>query len=453
MMTPLVSSNGERFSRENVEFLNLAMRIEERSPLTEPRLAAWLIVALIFATLTWSILARFEIVTVAKGRVIVGQKSKPIQASHTARVKEILVREGDQVLAGQSLISLEDMEESSDFDQIAGELIEQSVQKCIAQELQQAFASNTPITRTAFSSLPDIHASLAFQRATLELGSLRAQIDKFNAERMRRKAEIVTLEKESLKFGALLPIAESREHDLMKLRASGYMSIHAVQSTVRDRIELEQNLEATKARKAEAIASVQTAQTELLAFIANTRHALSERGSKAELRISELTQLSRKAGNRLQQTTIRSPVAGTVQQLTVYASGAVVTVAKPIMVVVPDNDRMQAELEVSSSDVAFLKPMQKINLKVDAFPFTRYGTVKGILRNISRDALIDEKTGDLKYLLSVDLQASTLKHGGKALAIRPGMGITGEVITGDRRAISYFLEPISRRVNEGLSER
>lgn len=143
---------------------------------------------------------------------------------------------------------------------------------------------------------------------------------------------------------------------------------------------------------------------------------------------------------------LRSPVDGIVQQLAVHTRGGVVQPAETLMLVVPREGQLVVDARVSSRDVGFVRAGQPVRIKVDAFPFTDYGTVEGVLENLSPDAIEDEEAG-LVYAARV-----RIAQRGR-LPLGPGMSVSAEVRTGRRRVIQYLLSPIVTRVDEAGRER
>lgn len=143
----------------------------------------------------------------------------------------------------------------------------------------------------------------------------------------------------------------------------------------------------------------------------------------------------------------RSPADGAVQQLAVYSEGAVLKAADPILVVVPDVGELVVEAQVLNRDAGFVKVGQPVTVKLEAFPFTRYGTLEGKLAWISRDAIQDEKLGPV-YAARVTV---TPPKRGSAVEVTPGLAASAEIRTDERRVIDYLLSSLERAVTEAGS--
>ncbi len=146
--------------------------------------------------------------------------------------------------------------------------------------------------------------------------------------------------------------------------------------------------------------------------------------------------------------------------------GQVVTAGQPLMVVVPTDGPIEVEAQVLNKDIGFVLPGQEAVVKIDAFPFTRYGLIEGRVVRVSRDAVDDReasggsdalsvarsqgvnpvsgmtKTQNLIFPVTVALSQTSIKADGKDVALTPGMTATVEIRTGRRRVIDYLLSPV-----------
>ena len=141
-----------------------------------------------------------------------------------------------------------------------------------------------------------------------------------------------------------------------------------------------------------------------------------------------------------------------MQQLAVHSVGGIVTPAQTLLVVVPETDRVEVEAVVANKDAGFVTEGQHAEVKLDAYPFTRYGTVAGKVRRLSRDAVADERQG-LVFKAAVALERPFLESDGVRLPLGPGLAATVEIKTGTRRVIEYLLSPLLRYRAEALRER
>jgi hemolysin D len=221
---------------------------------------------------------------------------------------------------------------------------------------------------------------------------------------------------------------------------------------MRERIELERDLATAQARLLEVKAALTETEQGLVAYRAETLRDLRDRKTQAGLKSRQLAEESTKADKRNALTRLTAPVAGTVQQLAVHTSGGVVTPAQVLLVLVPDDSQVTAEVVLENKDIGFVQPGQAATIKLETFPFTRYGTVNGKVDSITADAVQDEKRGAI-FPISVVLSESSINVDGKQIRLAPGMNLSAEIKTGRRRVIDYLLSPVQQHISESLTER
>lgn len=175
--------------------------------------------------------------------------------------------------------------------------------------------------------------------------------------------------------------------------------------------------------------------------------------AEAKTRAHSLSQELAKAENRTSQQTLTAPIDGVVQQLAVHTVGGVVTPAQQLMVIAPREGLLEVEAWVDNKDIGFVNPGQTTEIKVEAFPFTRYGTIDGKILTLSKDAVPVEKVG-LVYSARVSMDRSTIRvENNKEVYLSPGMTVSVEIKTGQRRLIEYFLSPLLQAGRESIRER
>ena len=123
-----------------------------------------------------------------------------------------------------------------------------------------------------------------------------------------------------------------------------------------------------------------------------------------------------------------------------------------MMVVVPDDSRLEVEARVLNKDAGFVHEGQPVSVKIDAFPFTRFGTVSGHMRSMSRDAVVDAKTG-ATYLARIVLDRTSINVDGRQARLTPGMTVSADVRTGRRRIVSYLVSPLKTTISQAGRER
>lgn len=446
-------------------FLPAALALQETPVHPAPRRAAYALMALFTIALAWACLGQIDIVAVAPGRLIVSERTKLIQPLERSVVQRILVQDGDHVEAGQPLVELDPTSAQADKASLTETrkaaqsewLRARALQQMLSKQEQSAHIHQALDAKKALENdIPTdwTPADKADTRAQLaaEWSDITARLARLSAEHQRRQAEAATVRAMIAKLEATLPIARQREQDFQALTAQGFMSGHANQDRRRERIELERDLATEQARLQEAQAALREAQHARSAYLAETRRSLSERQAQADLKRHQTGQELAKATQREHLATLIAPVSGTVQQLALHTEGGVVTEAQALMVIVPDAASVSAEVQLENKDIGFVAPGQDVAIKLETFPFTRYGTVKATVDKVTQDAVNDEKRGAV-FPATLKLQQTHIDVDGKRIKLAPGMNITAEIKTGKRRVIEYLLSPIEKAGRESLRER
>jgi hemolysin D len=436
---------GPRRLADEAAFLPAALSLQETPVHPAPRRLAWALMGLFVIALAWSILGQVDIVAVAPGRIVVSDRTKVIQPLETSVVRRILVQDGDRVEAGQLLVELDATLAAADKANVQEQWAYASSESERTAALLRALDSRTaPVIAHADSA----------RRSQLqaEWQDIQARRAKLAAELQRRRAEMVTVQETIAKLEATVPLARTREADYLRLVQEGYISGHATQDRTRERIELERDLATQRARLGEARLAAQESEQSAAAYLAETRRTLQDRFAQASSRREQLSQDQAKASQRERLTRLTAPVAGVVQQLAAHTPGGVVTEAQPLMVIVPEEAEVTAEVMLENKDIGFVQAGQAATIKLETFLYTRYGTVPATVQWVTPDAVTDEKRGAI-FPARLVLQTRSMDIDGRVMRLTPGMSLTAEIRTGQRRVIEYLLSPIQRAGQESLRER
>ena len=449
---------GPKRMADEAAFLPAALSLQETPAHPAPRRVAWVVCALFVMAIVWASVGEVDIVAVAPGRIVVSDSTKTLQPLEASVVKRVLVKDGDHVEAGQVLVELDATNASADGasvrEQLNMTISEQLRTTALLEALRMGAASPPAFKWTAADSIGavDFSPELARAQLNLEWQDVSAKLAKLAAEQAHRQAEIATVRELIAKLEATLPIALQREADFKSLTEQGFISNHAGQDRTRERIEQERDLATQRARLVEAHAALREAENGRAAYLAESQRLLSERRAQAASKRQQLTQERHKADQRSRLTQLTAPVAGSVQQVAVHTEGGVVTPAQVLMVVVPKDAQVTADVVIDNKDIGFVNAGQVVAVKLETFPFTRYGTVEATVKSVTADAVNDEKKGAI-FPATLTLRRSTIDVDGKHINLSPGMNVTAEIKTGKRRVIEYLLSPVQRALGESLGER
>jgi hemolysin D len=454
---------GPRRLADEAAFLPAALSLQETPAHPAPRRVALAVCTLFVIALVWSIVGQIDIVAVAPGRIVVSERTKTLQPLEASVVKRVLVKDGDVVQAGQVLVELDATNAAAD-----GASVQEQLSMAISEERRTTALIKTLRTgKSPAVALPPLplgegwgegrsaatqHHSRDTTQLQAEWSDITAKLAKLGAEHARRQAELATVRELIKKLEATLPIASQREADFKGLAEQGFMSSHAGQDRTRERIEQERDLATQKARLVEAQAALLESENTRSAYVAETQRALSDRQAQAASKRQQFTQERSKTEQRSKLTQMTAPVAGTVQQVAIHTEGGVVTPAQVLMVIVPKDAEVTAEVVVDNKDIGFVNAGQVVAVKLETFPFTRYGTVEAKVKSVTADAVSDEKKGAI-FPAVLSLGQSSINVDGKRIALSPGMNVTAEIKTGKRRVIEYLLSPVQKTVTESMGER
>jgi len=359
------------------------------------------------------------------------------------------------VKAGQVLVELDATEVAADRARIANDLGDARLQSARARALLAAIAEGTPPSLPGGKDIGPVSAERLARERRLVAGQFdeyRGKLGRVDAEVARREAELASTRQIVAKLAQTVPIARRRAEDFKGLVAQKFISEHGYLEKEQSRIEQEGDLATQTSRLDELAAALRESRNQRTALVAESRRLTLESLAEAEQKIATLTQERVKAESRNRLMTLVAPVDGTVQQLAVHTVGGVVTEAQALMVVVPTDEALEVEAFLENKDIGFVRAGQEAVVKIETFPFTKYGTVPAAVAHVSDDAIADEKKG-LMYSSRVRLERTTIAVDERMVNLSPGMAVTVEIKTGQRRVIEYFLSPLLQYRDESLRER
>lgn len=434
------------------QFLPAALELQETPAAAAPRVAMWLLIVFAFIALLWAVFGHVDVVAVAQGKIVPNDRTKVIQPIETATVKAIKVTDGQAVKAGDVLIELDTTNAAADTTRIANDLLTARLQAARAKALLAAIASSNP---PVLPDLSDVDQSrLAQERRVLDgqYDEYQAKLARIDADIAKREAELRSTQEIIRKLEQTVPIARQRAHDFKDLVEKNFISKHGYLEKEQFRIEQEADLATQRSRIEELTAALQEGRSQRNALIAETKRLALDSLNEAEQKATAYGQELIKAESRGRLMTLKAPVDGTVQQLAVHTVGGVVMSAQALMMVVPKDNPIEVEAYVENKDIGFVNPGQEAVVKVETFPFTKYGTINARVVSVSSDAANDEKRG-LIFPARVALGRATIQVENKTVNLSPGMAVTVEVKTAKRRVIEYFLSPLLQYKDESLRER
>jgi hemolysin D len=438
-----------------LEFLPAALEIQETPPSPLGRAIAWTLMIFFTIAVLWAIFGQIDIVATAQGKIIPSGHTKVIQPLEIGVVRKIYVKDGQGVRAGDVLIDLDPTVNRAEQQRLEEDLAHARLE--LARLRTQAGTDDSDLTSAVAQQTQkaDPDGDLVNIQDDIlrnQLQEYAAKASSLNSEIIKRKAELAGAREQVKKLEATLPLITGRAKGLQALSAKGLVAKNSYLELEQQRIEQQQDLATRKAQIGESQAAITSAEQELQSLRAGFNRDTLQELAKAEERVEGLNQEIIKARQRTALQQLTSPIAGVVQQLAVHTVGGVVTPAQQLMVIVPGEQYLEIEAMVQNKDIGFVTDGQPAEVKIETFPFTRYGTIDAKILHVSNDAIADEKLG-LIYIARVLMKQSRIQVDQRMVNLTPGMAVTVEIKTGKRRLIEYFMSPLLRYRQESIRER
>lgn len=441
-----------RRQAHELDFLPAALSLQDKPVSPAPRLAMALIVGFAAIASLWATFGRIDIVATARGKIVPNDRTKVIQPFETATVKAIRVTDGQVVRYGEVLLELDATHAEADRERYAGELVNARAQTLRASALLAALDGHRPPRLNPRHDMPVERLAQEQRLVDGQYGEFRARLARIDADIARREAERRSTQEVVRKLEQTAPIARRRATDFANLVEQNFVSRHGYLEKEQTRIEQEADLATQKSRLRELSAALAEGREQRRTLIAETRRSVLDSLDDGEKKAGSLAQELIKAQSRGRLMTLTAPIDGTVQQLAIHTVGGVVTPAQALMVVVPREEAIEVEAFLENKDIGFVHVGQEAQVKIDTFPFTKYGTIRATVTHVANDAINDDKKG-LLYPLRAQLAQATIRVEEKSVLLSPGMAVTVEIKTGTRRVIEYFLSPLLQYGGESLRER
>jgi len=433
--------------KREAEFLPAVLEIQDRPPSPLGRAVAFTIVAVFASAVVWASVGHIDIVAVAQGKIIPSGSSKVIQPLESGVIAAIHVRDGQVVKKGQVLIELDPTQTDAEQERLTNEHRSAKVESA---RLQALIAGQMDLMAPEGTN-PKL--AVLHQRMLREqLGQYQARVDAARHIIAQRKAAMEATKTTIARLESTVPMQEQRAHAYKQLVDQDFVSRMEYLAAEKQRIEETQELAKQRELLGQDLAALAEAQKNYQALISEFQQTHMAELTSSETKSASLAQEVVKAGQRQGLQKLMAPIDGVVQQLAVHTVGGIVTPAQQLMVVVPQEHQLEIEAWVENKDIGFVKDGQPVEIKVETFPFTRYGLITGRILSTSNDAVPLDK-GVLVYAARVSMERSTIQVEDKLVNLSPGMAVSVEIKTGQRRLIEFFLSPLLKYGQESIRER
>ncbi|MDR0219279.1 MAG: HlyD family type I secretion periplasmic adaptor subunit [Enterobacteriaceae bacterium] len=431
------------------DFLPSHLALSQRPPSPFARYTAITLSLGVLVLLLWACFGKLDVQATATGRLLVSGRSQMIQAYEQSRLVTIHVTNGQHVRKGDELLTLNTLGVNQDIARLSE---------------QHDYLTDEKIRYQALLEQHDPVFVPLFQQQSAEkqqkiLNHYQHEKQEFDAMVNGIYVEMdVNLASQKSKDNDIQALSRLRQNINQRLQAKKILSQKKIISRVeyleqeKELLEADRLLEQQQSERDVLATQYKSLEERLNSLKAQKEREWLEKIKQSDMQLAVLKQELSKMKEREALSVVRSPVTGTVQQLSVHTLGAVLQPAQHLMVIVPDDHVQLAEIQILNKDAGFVRPGQQVTVKVDAFPYTRYGTVEGKLLSISRDSAVDERLG-LVFPAQISLSQNHIMVEGKTVELTAGMSIVADIKIDQRRVIDYLLSPIQEYQSEALREK
>lgn len=432
-------------------FLPAILELQAEAPSPLPRAVLWTVCGLAGALVLWAAFGKLDVVAVAEGRLVPKSQLRIVQPAEGGVLRELLVKEGERVRAGQVLARMDMRSTEADAAAARNE---------IALRRLQLRRVDAELNGSRLVALPEDPVRLYRQveaqreaRANAHEASLAEQRSVVARARRDMQAALET----QGKLSGALPVLVEQERAFERLARDGYAGKLMLAQRSRERLEAEQDLRAQEHRVEGARATMEQGTRREAQIAAAYRAQLQSERVEAELQLARLEQELEKFNHRQTLAELRSPADGVVKDLATQTQGAVLSPGTVLMTMVPDGEALVAEVWLGNQDAGFVAGGQSAKLKLASFPFQRYGMLDARVARISADST--ERGGDggkggaYAYRAQLEPLAQELRLGEARHALLPGMQLTAEIKLAERTVLEYLLSPVRKVAAEAGRER
>lgn len=408
------------------------------------------IASFIVIFIVWANFATLDEVTRGEGKIIPSGDIQALQSLDAGTVEEFLVHEGDVVDIGQPLIRLNAIEATSDLGANRARYL--GLLAAITRLSAEAEGKGSV-------DFPEDVMKGAPQSVTEELNTFRANRQSLQgqtnvlqqqlSQREQEKRETSTRIADTRGVISLQRQEASMIRPLVEKGSAPKLELLQLERTIKEKTA-ELNSYTSSLPRIES--SIQEAKARIEELESNARAQAQAELSAKLIEMNEIKERLSALEERKGRTELKSPVKGTIQEITVNTVGGVVRPGEDLIKIVPQDDQLIIEAKIKPSDRAFIFPGQKAMIKISAYDFSIYGGLKGEVLDISADT-VEEKDGKSFYRVRLRTYETQLKRKGEILPITTGMVATADILTGKKTVMQYLLKPFRKTLDNAMHER
>lgn len=431
-----------------IEFLPDADEIERRPLPVAARLTLHMVLAAMVCFFIWAMLSEVDLIVSARGRLVTPLPNIVVQPLETSIIQSIDVRIGQVVHKGDKLAALDPTFAQADESQLKSKLDSlntqwASLEAALSGAPAQATNADTPDSKIQSRLSNERQSSYESQRRrqTESIAKLRSSLDTARRDELAMQERVKVLRE-----------MENMADDLVSKK----LAVKSRLLDSRDRLlEAERTMELARNRQIEIRRDLSAVEAEKAAFETGWRQKMLEEMLAVSRERDALSDQLQKASRRQSMVVLTAPADAVVLDIAKLSQGSIVREAETFFTLVPIADVLEAEVQIDSQDIGYIRSGALAHVKIDAFPFQKHGMLEGKLRTVSQDAFRRESNAagaEAFYGGRVALASLHLDSLPEQTKLLPGMTLTAEIMVGKRSVMSYLLWPLTKAAKESIRE-
>jgi HlyD family secretion protein len=403
----------------------------------------------------WASTAEISGALIAPGDIVVDSNIKKVQHPTGGVVGKLFVRDGDHVKAGQMLIQLDETVTQANLAIVTKGLTELYARKArLVAELNGTDTVAVPEQIAGHRDDPGVAEALASERRLFDLRRQdRAGQKQQLQERITQlQQEIAGLTAQQDAKNQEVALIEQELKGVRDLYAKNLVQLNRLTSLERDEAQLEGERGQLVAQAAEAKGKIAETQLQIIQVDADLASDVAKELRETDGKIGEFVERKITAEDQLKRTDIRAPQDGIVFQMTANTVGGVITAGDPIMMIVPEDDKLQVEVKVDPKDIDDVQVDQPVVLRFSSFNVRTTPEINAKVVRIGADTTTDQRTGRTYYSVRIGLTNNEIKRLG-GVKLTPGMPVEAYIETGERTMLSYLLKPLHDQLMRSFREK
>jgi adhesin transport system membrane fusion protein len=447
--TPLKKTQKQIVAEADIEFMSSLSQAALEKPNAKSQWMVWVILLVIIWLIGWANYAELDKIVRGEGKVVPSTQIQVIQNLEGGIVDEMLIRAGDKVKKGQTLLKLDNTQFTSSFDEseIKQAQLVARAQRLTAEAFDKPFKADEASDNPRIQSLYDREYRLYEGRDRQHQTNDKILAQKIEQNKLELQ-EAYSQSKQLARSRSLLNQEITLMQPLVKQGIASKVDLLRLQREENDAYSKLRTVENSIPKIKSIIIESRAKRTEAKEVFMNEAH---EELNQVLAEINQLEKSNVALADRVKRTDIKSPVNGTIKQILINTIGGVVQPGSDIVEIVPEDDALVLEAKIVPSDIGFIYEGLTAKVKFTAYDFAIYGGLDGTVTRISADTITDDE-GNSFYIARIKTDKNHLGSPKSPLYLLPGMTASVDIIVGKHTILDYLLKPIIKAKDLALRE-